>query len=54
MKGASKQRTLFIAGVETPTSIALFVDQDPRYYTHDAPDVEQQFMPDELRDKKYL
>ena len=23
-------------------------------YTHDAPDVEQQFMPDELRDKKYL
>lgn len=23
-------------------------------YTHDAPNVEQQFMPDELRDKKYL
>ena len=23
-------------------------------YTHDAPDVEQQFMPDELKDKKYL
>ena len=23
-------------------------------YTHDAPDVEQQFMPDEMRDKKYL
>ncbi len=23
-------------------------------YTHDAPDIKQQFMPDELRDKKYL
>ena len=23
-------------------------------YTHDAPDIEQQFMPDELKDKKYL
>ena len=23
-------------------------------YTHDAPDVEQQFMPDELKDKKYI
>ena len=23
-------------------------------YTHDAPDVKQQFMPDELIDKKYL